>query len=214
MKQKAEIHRFLLQSLFGKIENKHDAAINRAYRDFNRTLKDFFKEDKNVDKIKVRSGWHKIVKEFIDEVVGKSYQNNEDFDKMHEKYCKKLINSNNLLYDKLTIGQAQKWLNMTLKYLMILEAFEAEEIEKNRQYFHVPIDNVIQDSLEIKFMLPKRFGAWSKIDDYEAYLKYQDDIRKICDNEYPIGLEIILFNEDIRNKKYPSNNDSMSFINL
>jgi hypothetical protein len=211
---KRGLNDFLLQSYFGKIENTYDTAINRAYRDFNRTLKDFFKEDKNVDKIKVRSGWHKIVKEFIDEVVGKSYQNNEDFDKMHEKYCKKLINSNNLLYDKLTIGQAQKWLNMTLKYLMILEAFEAEEIEKNRQYFHVPIDNVIQDSLEIKFMLPKRFGAWSKIDDYEAYLKYQDDIRKICDNEYPIGLEIILFNEDIRNKKYPSNNDSMSFINL
>ncbi|MBX7226848.1 MAG: hypothetical protein K1X55_12520 [Chitinophagales bacterium] len=194
MKKNDEIHRFLLQSLFGKIENKYDAAINRAYRDFNRTLKDFFKENKDERKIKVKENWNLIIKQFINEVKNNTYENYEAFDAMLENYCKKLINSNIELYNKLTIGQAQKWLNMTLKYLIILEE---DGIEINMQYFHIPIDNVIQDILEAKLNIPKEFSTWSQIDDYKAYLDYQQKVRTKFVSEYPILKEMELFNEAI-----------------
>jgi hypothetical protein len=196
MKQKAEIHRFLLQSLFGKIENKHDAAINRAYRDFNRTLKDFYKDDKDERKIKVKEDWNLIIKRFINEVKNKTYENYAAFDSIHEDFCNQLINFNKNLYNKLTRGQAQKWLNMTLKYLIILEE---DGIEINMQYFHIPIDNIIQDILQKTMEIPKKFPVWSQINDYEAYLKYQNEIRIKFKNDYPIIKELELFNDAIAN---------------
>lgn len=194
MIEKAEIHKFLLQSLFGKIRDKHEAAINRAYRDFNRTLKDFYKDDKDERKIKVKEDWNLIIKQFINEVKNNTYENHEAFDAIHENFCKKLIDSNKNLYNKLTRGQAQKWLNMTLKYILILEE---NGIEKNMQYFHIPIDNVIQDILQSKYNIPKKFPAWSQINDYEAYLEYQNTIREKLNPAIPIVKELELFNEAI-----------------
>lgn len=204
MIEKAEIHKFLLQSLFGKINNKQQAAIDRAYRDFNRTLKDFYtdkatdskeiKRSNNIKKETIRKKWNIIVSQFIDKVLYNSIANQEDFDKIHEDFCNQLIDSNNKQYNKLTRGQAQKWLNMTLKYLIILEE---DGIEINMQYFHIPIDNVIQDILEAKLNIPKEFPTWSQIDDYKAYLGYQQKVRTKFISEYPILKEMELFNEAI-----------------
>lgn len=194
MIEKAEIHKFLLQSLFGKINNKQQAAIDRAYRDFNRTLKDFYKEDKDENKIKIKEDWKSIIQTFIQEVLINSYKERVEFDTIHEKYCKQLIESNNDKYKELTIGQAQKWLNMTLKYLLILEE---KGIEKNFQYFHIPIDNIIQDILSEKLEIKKEFAVWSKIKDYKQYIEYQCIIREKLKPAIPIVKEMELFNEAI-----------------
>jgi hypothetical protein len=187
-----------------KIENKHDAAINRAYRDFNRTLKDFYtdkasdsketKKSNNYKREEMRIKWNEIVRKFVYKVLNNSFTNQDEFDKIHQEYCKQLIESNNDIYKELTRGQAQKWLNMTLKYLIILEE---DGIEINMRYFHIPIDNVIQDFLEAKLNIPKEFPTWSQIDDYKAYLDYQQKVRTKFVSECPILKEMELFNEAI-----------------
>ena len=90
---------------------------------------------------------------------------------MDEPYCceKKLLKLN----EKFTCGQAQKWMNMTLKYLWLLDLLPAEIEEES---LHVPIDSFILQKLKEE-QVPgvtnsgetyyyKR-KVWSAITDYE-----------------------------------------------
>lgn len=200
MEIKNEIHQFLLLSLFGKINDNKDAAIKRAYRDFNRTLKAFFKDDRDIRKISIKNKWNEIVHQFIGEILNQSINNQDAFDKLHNAYCEKLIKTKNEIYNQLTLGQAQKWLNMTLKYLIILEE---KGIEKNMQFFHIPIDNVIQDILQKEYAINKKFAVWSaiSINDYGKYIEYQNEIRDKFKDEYPILKELEIFNKAIASSK-------------
>lgn len=119
---------------------------------------------------------------------------NSDFDEWHEVKCEEIINFMNNSIDKsntkilkkkekFTIGQAQKWVNMTLKYLWLLNALPAG-VEP--EYLHVPIDSYI---IEIAYDNKNKFGnalglekkpnkSWSKLPEYEEYFKIQEAIRK------------------------------------
>jgi DNA polymerase-3 subunit alpha len=70
-------------------------------------------------------------------------------------------------------GQAQKWINMCLKYLSMLDH---SLVENHYEYFHVPIDNYIVDTTGIKL-----YVAWSRLDDYNEYLKFQKSFRRLYD---------------------------------
>ena len=46
--------------------------------------------------------------------------------------------------------QAQKWINMSMKYLYALGDERVPGISKNYEYFHIPIDNIILNELKSK----------------------------------------------------------------
>lgn len=116
-----------------------------------------------------------------------------DFDKWHKAKCEEIINfmnnsidksNTNILKEDFTIGQAQKWVNMTLKYLWLLDALPAG-VEP--EYLHVPIDSYIieiaydnknkfENALGLLEEKPKK--SWSKLSEYEEYFKIQEAIRK------------------------------------
>lgn len=120
---------------------------------------------------------------------------NSDFDEWHEVKCEEIINFMNNSIDKsntkilnkkekFTIGQAQKWVNMTLKYLWLLNALPTGV---KPEYLHVPIDSYIieiaydnknkfENALGLLEEKPKK--SWSKLSDYKKYFEIQEAIRK------------------------------------
>lgn len=116
-----------------------------------------------------------------------------DFDKWHKAKCEEIINfmnnsinksNTNILKKDFTIGQAQKWVNMTLKYLWLLNALPTGV---KPEYLHVPIDSYIieiaydnknkfENALGLLEEKPKK--SWSKLSEYETYFKIQEAIRK------------------------------------
>lgn len=154
------IAEFLYKVYFDFSEGNIMAAIKRAYRDMNRTLKGFPQDDD--EKKTFRNNWNNVLKREIETVVLKEKFNNwHDYTKWHKKVCQNLRGAN-LEYQKLTFGQAQKWLNMTLKYLYVLGEERVPGSSLNYEFFHVPIDNIIQEEIlkDLKIKDKKRFDTW------------------------------------------------------
>lgn len=73
-----------------------------------------------------------------------------------------------------TYGQAQKWVNMSLKYLYVMGFDDMGHIE---QVIHVPVDSLIIDAAnELDVRWPST--SWSKLDNYSEYLTYQKKLRQ------------------------------------
>ena len=119
---------------------------------------------------------------------------NSDFDDWHKAKCEEIINFMNnsidksntkiLKEEKFTIGQAQKWVNMTLKYLWLLNALPTGV---KPEYLHVPIDSyIIEIAYDNKNKFENALGlleekpkeSWSKLPEYKTYFKIQEAIRK------------------------------------
>src|SRR5690606_28761992 len=107
------------------------------------------------------------------------------FDIWHTETCNLLCNNQT---KPLTVGQAQKWINMSLKYMLCFGDKEIKGISKNIQYYHIPIDNLIQKEFENVYSIKPIPGPWSAIKSYPTYLNYQDEVRKLTAN-IPIALE-------------------------
>lgn len=120
---------------------------------------------------------------------------NSDFDDWHKAKCEEIkekMNGNyetvnnsdeKILEESFTIGQAQKWVNMTLKYLWLLDALPKNICEKD---LHIPIDSyIIEIAYDNKNKFENALGleekpeeSWSKLSKYEDYFKIQKAIRK------------------------------------
>lgn len=213
-------------------------ASNKAYLDMNRTMtfreSDSGKTEKEKRAIQEkRNGWRDSVTKVIRNSI-KISKNSNGFDAWHEETCQKIIGfysntkeanglsilvcrERNKRTDKetsLSLGQAQKWLNMTLKYLWLLDRLGLLEkefshfVRKHQEFFHVPLDSYMiryikreskrkrtndyheSNGLNNKHSIDGFSGSeWSKINDYNNYLKYQIDIRKDLSESKMIPLE-------------------------
>ena len=111
-----------------------------------------------------------------------SIKSQEEFDEWHfilSKNIRKKYLENNISF---TYGQAQKWINMTIKYLYILEAQTFDEVFG---FLHIPIDNYILAAVNKQFGIKYPDIPWSRWDDYfNIYLDFQNKIRsKVTDIE-------------------------------
>ena len=62
------------------------------------------------------------------------------FDSWHHRTCDSIMNAIVQMGFEFTYGHAQKWINMTFKYLYMLEAVTPR---LRFSFLHVPIDNII-----------------------------------------------------------------------
>ena len=167
-------------------------CANKAYMDLCRTIK--FKKSDDSDRAKCRTEiCNMLVKEYyaLKNAVESADDKQTVFDNEHERICDKIRNTYKI--SKLTYGQAQKWLNMMLKYIFLIEG---DSILKS--YLHIPVDRYIMqavgsDNPELKCCLklkciPKDNGTlgkytestskvWSKWDDYKEYYDFQKAVR-------------------------------------
>lgn len=111
---------FVLQCYFGDMADPVNAAIDRAYVDMaSHTLKGFAEEE-------YRQKWkcRYCASETIKKAVQKTEEMRQNYNSWHNKLCNKLqsIYVEKAKY-QLTYGQAQKWVNMATKYLLVLRSF-------------------------------------------------------------------------------------------
>ncbi len=97
-----------------------------------------------------------------------------EFDVWHETMCLAIQQCYTEKHVAFSIGHAQKWLNMTLKYLCMLDP---DTMERNCQHFHAPLDSYIFAAVEKQFQLQRPCPAWSKMDKYDEYLFYQHKLK-------------------------------------
>lgn len=169
-----ELLKFLKFSYFGDLSNSIHAASKRAYRDMNRTIR-FNELSTDEIRLELREKVNNVFENEIKKLIGNNITNQKEFDEWHCDVCK-MIKSFYLNEGiEFTYGQAQKWINMTIKYLYILKEYSFDNVLK---YLHIPVDNYIFDAVEKELEIDRPKEAWSRWDNYDEYLKYQNDIRK------------------------------------
>lgn len=166
----------LVQKYFG---NGHDyllSCIRRAYRDFSRTMhglgklstKDTLREEArnkvNLYFLELRQDRSRVTTQTI-------------FDSWHKHTCKELSGVFQNFGHHLYIGQAQKWINMTFKYIFTLGESRISGFGELYPFCHAPIDNILIGQL-IKHGFTRLSCPWSRLDDFNQYLAYQIWIRR------------------------------------
>lgn len=191
-------------------ENRTSVGIKcayRAYQDLARTVKYTYSTSEldNMSKKSAKEKEQKQAKEYKDskvnlienicsQIIKQIYDDNiNDFNKWHNNKCNFIIttmknaeNSGVKVVEKFTYGQAQKWINMTLKYLWLLDLLPKSINEKD---IHVPVDRYIieaatyncsnhGDKLEngLKITLDITKTPWSDWENLNDYQKFQDQI--------------------------------------
>jgi hypothetical protein len=174
----------LLLFFFGAGSDVIELCVNRAYRDFNRTLHELRKHPN------ASGPGRKYLYNRLKALPLETSVNDEvSFDAWHRKTCHDLIDEfKNAGYTKMHVGQSQKWLNMALKYIFLFDEAEIDGYIKFFPFCHVPIDNIILKSP--CFDGAPSFGcAWSRIDDYKKYIEFQNWARAKFSGHSPLAVE-------------------------
>ena len=160
--------------IYGNIDKPLLSCINLAYRDVCRTITGF---SKYLNHDSVYKNAVDILNLNIEKLLKLNISSQIMFDEWHKNLCDDLI----LCFEKqpFSYGQAQKWINMTLKYVSMMEHKKVVNIY---EFFHVPIDNYIIIATDYKFD-----KAWSRINNYDCYNIFQKWFR---DNYKGIPLDV------------------------
>ena len=179
----------------GKIE----LCARRAYGDLSRTihyckssewLEKHEKEEENF--INAKEDFKKIIQEYIAESIVQLLSQNAEsakvFNKWHAGCCTKIKEIADRRTDVIkektfSYGQAQKWVNMTLKYMDISGFWDQDtRFTGLRGMLHVPVDSYIMEAAKKEGVsLPRKnvngksseIKTWSKWDDtdYKGFIK-------------------------------------------
>lgn len=222
---------FLCFSYFGIKPNCNDEeiilkCIERAYRDLNRTINFTYsqsvldnKSDKTLSKDarekyidakqKFKSDLIRSIKEAVTNLPETLKENS--FRKWHKGLCDTIVDCNpdvddshnvKVLKNNLSYGQAQKWVNMTLKYMWLMGLIE------DQKQLCVPIDNYILkalrdeksdvapfiivkdgDTYKVKHKNAETAYSWSKFPDACFYYGLDEKIKSIIGDEMPLEWE-------------------------
>lgn len=187
------IKKFYRICVFGTEENNEKAAANRAYRDMCRTIR----FEKGVDQ-KLKNDCRTKVVKLIETEIQKcnSIDTVEKYDEFHDYLCLCIIDCyDNQTIAEITYGQAQKWVNMTMKYLCVLYEGRCDWLNKIYSFLHIPIDSIILDKAKKEF--PNDFSVnntpWSQLS-REEYITIQNKLRAVIKDVALIDWEFKAWN--------------------
>lgn len=196
-------------------------CVGLAYGDLRRTLmfkKVEIEDEKNKIENKKADFRNKMYRLIIDWIRKEIFSLNDpksQFNDKHRAICEKIKTeaTNSALFDQFYLGQAQKWLNMTLKNILLLNLCPDKMTDDLITSLHVPVDSiVIREAWELKDVEFPQIGltrpkhktgkdqgkpryesveCWSRWDDYNDYLKFQKTLKTAADrlNKSPIEWE-------------------------
>jgi len=163
-------------------------AIDKAYRDLMRTIRGFSNHpDHEIISKNTRQAFHTSVTA----ILATEINTQAIFDELHQAACYDLILS--FRDQTFTVGQAQKWINMTFKYLHLLDC---PEVQRVYEYCHIPIDSYMLTITNYTISKP-----WSKLNNYCEYLEYQNWFREKYPNDIPLDKEFYLWLEASKKQK-------------
>jgi hypothetical protein len=180
---------FLIRCYFGEGQDALQLCVRRAYLDLNRTLHGFAGHG-NADQL--REDVHQRVAQLV---AGLAHEtpSQQSFDLWHRRACLDLRRHYRKGgFEAFTHGQAQKWLNMTLKYVFAMGESRLHGYLPHYPFAHIPIDNVF-------VAVAKAIGGpdlpmpWSRLDDYTVYFRLQESYRKMFEPSAPLAAEFKLW---------------------
>ena len=181
---------FLKMLYFGVTDNPFEAASRSAYTDMCRTIRF---NGKNGDEL--RKTVDGLLEDRIPDLV--AVNGSEEFTKWHHSICDEIVSLYEAEGIEFYVGQAQKWVNMTLKYLYVLVP---DVVEPFYRFLHIPLDNYIMDIAKKQYGIPSLTCAWSRISNYQDYLDYEEMLMEVID-EVPLDWEFRKWVESARNQK-------------
>ncbi len=116
-------------------------------------------------------------------MISRTSFTNDEYDDWVRKVCTRIrdiYRSYNL--EDYTFGNAQKYFNMTIKYI-----FSADNIDPNLPIFkvaHIPVDGVIMNIAKEKLGVNKLNTYWSKTDNIKDIIDYQNRFRESLPEDY------------------------------
>ena len=173
-----------------------DEIVQLGYLDVNRTIRGIEPEQGRLFKQTVVS--------FIGDLLIRPPETQTDFDLLHHQCCQQCLEVSSLGEARVHYGQAQKLLNMSLKFLY--NEFAAYYDNPNRfrfpdnnvaYFFHLPIDSQIRGYLvtNCHFANPTSL-PWSKWT-YDNYISFQFQLRSRINNDYkPLEIDYLLWNTE------------------
>jgi hypothetical protein len=187
-------YEYLLRLYFGSDSDRLSSCIARAYRDFNRTLHGFGQVSESKG---IHTQGSAVVRSFLTGLVdsGSGCRDQESFDDRHKNACTNLCSTYSRAgFDKFRVGQAQKWLNMALKYVFVFREKRLPGYSPVFNLAHIPLDNIILDSFRKRHSDAPCLGtAWSRISSYEEYMGVQRWVRSTFPNSVPLAVEFALW---------------------
>lgn len=185
-----DFENYLIRLYFGSETDLLKACLDRAYLDFNRTLHGIHKIE-NSSELYNRAVI--LLKDEFDQLkllLGKPISP-AAFDEWHKNTLKELVSLYKSYHFHLFVGQSQKWINMSLKYIFTLGEQRIPGFQQAYPYCHVPFDNIILNQLT-KYGFPSPDCPWSRLDNYDDYFNSQKWIRQRF-SIFPMDVEFLLW---------------------
>lgn len=187
---RADYEDYLVTLYFGLATDHLINCIDRAYLDFSRTLH-------GLRMVETKSDVHAQARSDLQAYFA-GLRNPQappldqaSFDHWHQQVCQHL----SMLYAEhsyhMFVGQAQKWINMTFKYIFTVGEQRLPGFRQLYQFCHVPLDNILLQRLQ-PYGPPQLLGRWSRLDNYPEYLAYQRWIRQQF-SLLPLDVEFFLW---------------------
>jgi hypothetical protein len=175
----------LVAFYFGREGDYLEMCMSRGYRDMQRTLSGIYRHKNRKE---LRAAANKALRELLEQA--KSLSTAAEFDSWHRKACERLcFVYREYGFEGFTAGHAQKWINMSLKYVYVMNG-RVSGFDRLYEYCHVPFDNILIEALKGHgFEAPME--VWSKLD-YDTYAGKQAWIRqhfRLC----PLDVEFKLW---------------------
>lgn len=165
------------------IDEQIKNSVKRAYGDFQRTLIGFGSVE---NKSKLKSNAENLLYEAICSFLK---SDTSDFNTWHRDLLFKLKET--FLFRQFTVGQAQKWINMSLKYLYCFTAdAQSGLVKETFSQCHTPIDRYVMKNASSWHDIKPLPVVWSKLNDYKMYLDYQSSLKSIADKKGITQLEL------------------------
>jgi hypothetical protein len=169
-------------------------VVQLAYLDVNRTIRGIEPEQS--------LSFKQAAATFIETLLAGSPLNQTEFDHLHHQCCQKCLTFSSTIGARIHYGQAQKLLNMSLKYLYNEYAAYKGKLNQLRfpdnnieHLFHLPIDSQIRNALinNFRFIAPTRL-PWSQWT-YEHYISFQHQLRQRMSPQYrSLEIDYMLWN--------------------
>ena len=183
---------YLLRLYFGPDLDRLSCCVDRAYRDLNRTLHGFARLSQGEE---LRGRASAVVRGFLTSLAELRADDLDQtvFDDRHRTACAELCSTYSAAgFTKFRVGQAQKWLNMALKYVF---AFGEDRVPGYADLFelaHIPLDNIILEQLR-SYGAPELTTRWSRVSSYEEYMVIQRWVRSFFVGSAPLAVEFALW---------------------
>jgi hypothetical protein len=175
---------FVLRLYFGADGNDFKRIIHKAYLDLSRTVHGAGTFPDARDKAS-----HLLHQELSSLPQNSTVGTQSGFDLWHRQTCNALCTTYaECGYENFFIGQAQKWVNMALKYVFVFGEKRLSGFTPLYPLCHVPIDNILRGTEEFEGLATFK-EPWSRIIKYEDYMSFQVAVRNRFPSSAPLAVE-------------------------